>query len=72
MDTFLSHDELVEKQVREEWSVWSLKGGLQTLIDKLERRLQIDRVDVHTEAPCSHLEFLNEGDTEDGKKVKAG
>ncbi|XP_072049287.1 protoporphyrinogen oxidase-like [Amphiura filiformis] len=68
-DSFLAHDDLMQKEHREKWSVWTLKGGLQTLVEKLEWRLGIDRVVINTGETCSHLEFVDEEESEGGKKV---
>ena len=64
---FIAKDALTQKENAEKWSVWSLQGGLQTLIEKLERRLQIDGVEIHTGQTCSQVEFVADELNEENK-----
>lgn len=48
---------LGEKAKKERWSTWSLKGGLQTLSDKLLEELQRKGVYVKLESPCTSVKL---------------
>jgi len=43
---FTSNSKLVQKAKDEKWNVWTLEGGLETLITKLSQRLQNDGVTI--------------------------
>lgn len=45
------------KAKKERWSTWSLKGGLQTLSDKLLEELKRKGVNVKLESPCTSVKF---------------
>ncbi|XP_068733802.1 protoporphyrinogen oxidase-like [Montipora capricornis] len=48
---------LGSKAKKEHWSTWSLKGGLQTLSDKLLEVLQKKGVDFKLKSPCTSIDF---------------
>ena len=69
-DPTVINDDLVSKANQEKWSVWSLQGGLQTLTDRLEKRLQDDGVEICTGQRCSKIEFTKENNS-DNKVTKS-
>nr|CAG4640882.1 EOG090X06SP [Eulimnadia texana] len=53
--------DLVKQARSENWSVWSLNEGLQTLPEALARKVIASGVEVYTESPCTRLEFKSAG-----------
>lgn len=52
---------LVQRSIKEKWSIWSLQGGLQTLADKIYESLLDMGVQVLLETPCHEIKFLQDG-----------
>jgi oxygen-dependent protoporphyrinogen oxidase len=52
---------LVQKSIKDKWSIWSLQGGLQTFANKLHESLIQMGVTVLSETPCTSIEFKEDG-----------
>ena len=52
---------LVERAKREKWSIWSLKGGIQTLSDRLHEVLVQRGVNIKTQTKCTSVDFKADG-----------
>ena len=52
--------ELAQRSVNEKWSVWSLKGGLQTFPETLAESAKAAGVELFLETDCTGLEFVGE------------
>lgn len=52
---------LVQRSIKEKWSIWSLEGGLQTLADTLHSSLHDMGVKVLLETPCHEIQCLPDG-----------
>ena len=56
---------LVGKAKDEKWNVWSLEGGLETLISKLSQRLQKDGVTIKTKDIKNNTTTIHEEEKQD-------
>lgn len=52
---------LVQRSIKEKWSIWSLQGGLETLTNKLHESLVEMGVQIVHETPCDSIEFTQDG-----------
>ncbi|XP_008477444.1 protoporphyrinogen oxidase-like [Diaphorina citri] len=52
--------ELYRRSRIEKWSVWSVEGGLQTIVNTLGEHLS-NKVEVKMDTTCTNLEFLEKG-----------
>lgn len=48
---------LATKAKKEQWSTWSIKGGIQTLSDKLHEDLKQKGVNFKLNTPCTSVDF---------------
>ena len=55
-----SLSELAQRSVDEKWSIWSLKGGLQTFPETLAESAKAAGVELFLETDCTGLEFVGE------------
>lgn len=71
-DGYVESD-LFRRSRMEKWSVWSLSGGLETLIKTLGEELH-KKVNIQTNTPCTRLEFHDSGvkvTSGDGEAIEA-
>ncbi|XP_038062926.1 protoporphyrinogen oxidase-like [Patiria miniata] len=58
IDPTVGESDLVRRAKKERWSIWSLKGGLQCLAEKLSEVVQRNGAEVRTQMPCTKIEFV--------------
>ncbi|XP_066983853.1 protoporphyrinogen oxidase [Macrobrachium rosenbergii] len=54
-DSELLKSKLVQKARREKWAVWSLKGGLETLVTTLAQKVEDSGVDIQKNTPVTTI-----------------
>ncbi|XP_022097590.1 protoporphyrinogen oxidase-like isoform X2 [Acanthaster planci] len=57
-DPTVGESGLVQRAKREGWSIWSLKGGLQHLAEKLDEVVRKNGAEVQIQRPCTKIEFV--------------
>ena len=52
---------IAEKAKSERWSLWSLQGGMQSLVDRLQDVLSNQGVHIRTDTPCTSVHLNSVG-----------
>lgn len=54
-DPTLLKSELVQRARREKWAVWSLEGGLETLVETIAKKVEDNGVEIRKNLPVSNI-----------------